>query len=73
VGCKAKDVDAFWRERDINDRLWMLMQELPRPFGFAASVRSLADELAEAKDSGDRDRALATARLCGKAAKLAHG
>jgi hypothetical protein len=73
VACKAKDVNDFRREDEVDRRLWMLAAELPEPIGSAASVVNLANEMAQAKYSDDRERALATARVCGRAAKLAHG
>jgi hypothetical protein len=69
VACKVKDVDEIWREQEIGEQLKMLEAELPGAAGAHASVRNLAEDMDEAKSTGDKVRIAATAGICATADK----
>jgi hypothetical protein len=64
VACVAKDVYQLQREDEVYKQLAMLGEELPDHYGLAVKTFNLANELAEAKDNGDRVQKAAVAAAC---------
>lgn len=71
VACKAKDVHEFLRQDTIDEQLRMLEAELPGAVGARASVRELADDMAQAQSIEDKVRTAAIAGVCATADKTA--
>jgi hypothetical protein len=69
VACTAKDVNDLLREEEVDERLKMLEAKVRGAVGARASVRDLADDMAEAKSIGDKVRTAATAGVCAAADK----
>jgi hypothetical protein len=67
IGCIAKDLYQFQREDEVYKQLGMLGEQLPDDIGLVVSVYNLANELAEAKDNGDRVQKAAVAGVCMRA------
>ena len=67
VACIAKDVYQLQREEEVGKQMGMLGEQLPDDMGLAVSAYNLANELAEAKDNGDRVQKAAVAGVCMRA------